>query len=135
MIFEAKNFQNGSHVTTIIQNFTLISLTSSVISHPVKLLLGAAVFSHPMYLDFYVFDSSSFYVTAGKTFCLGIYLKLFTFQGMQLLSSIIIINNEELSCGLDVINLLPCIIVSLIVSIGWSNWLDDKRSPSKMSSS
>ena len=35
------------------------------------------------------------YVLARKIFCLGIYLKLSTYQGMQLSSSIVTINNKK----------------------------------------
>ena len=41
---------------------------------------------------------------------------------------------RKLSCRLDATDLLPCVVVSLVISIGRSNWLDDKRSPSEMSS-
>ena len=45
--------QCGSHVTTIIQNFTLVSMTSTITPHPVRLLLGATVSSHPTHLTTY----------------------------------------------------------------------------------
>ena len=38
-------------------------------------------------------------------------------------------SDEELSCRLDATDLLPCVVVSLVISIGRSNWLDDERSP------
>ena len=41
----AEKSQSGNHVTTIIQDFTLVSLTSSVTPDPAGLLLGAAVSS------------------------------------------------------------------------------------------
>ena len=53
---------------------------------------------------------------------------------MQLSSSIVIVSDEELSCWLDAIDLLPCVVVSLVISIGRSNWLDDERSPSEIPS-
>ena len=37
---------------------------------------------------------------------------------------------RKLSCRLDTTNLLPYVVVSLVISISRSNWLDDKRSPS-----
>ena len=40
VILRAKSSQSGSHVTTIIQNFTLVSLTSTTTSHLVCLLFG-----------------------------------------------------------------------------------------------
>ena len=39
----AEKSQSGSHVTTIIQDFTLVGLTFSVTPHPAGLPLGAAV--------------------------------------------------------------------------------------------
>ena len=39
---EIESFRSGSHVTTIIQNFTLISLTSTIILHQVWLPFGAS---------------------------------------------------------------------------------------------
>ena len=83
-------FRSGSYVTTIIQNFTLVSLTSSVMPHPAGLSLGAAVPSLLMYLSPYALVSlrtrlpthSSYRyvrVPAGKTFRLSIYLRLSTY--------------------------------------------------------
>ena len=43
-------------------------------------------------------------------------------------------SDKELSCRLDATDLLPWVVVSLVISIGRSNWLDDERSPSEMSS-
>ena len=40
---QVEKCQSGSHVTTIIQDFTLVSLISSVTPHPAELPLGAAV--------------------------------------------------------------------------------------------
>ena len=39
------------------------------------------------------------------------------------------ISDEELSCRLDATDLLSCVIVSLVISIGQGNWPDDNRSP------
>ena len=50
-------FQSGSHVTTIIQNFTLVSLTSSVTPHPAGLPLGAAIPSLPTHSSPYALVS------------------------------------------------------------------------------
>ena len=43
-------------------------------------------------------------------------------------------SDKDLSCQLDIIDLFPCVVVSVVISISWSNWLDDKRSPLEMSS-
>ena len=69
-----------------------------------------------------------------KIFRLDIYLGLSTCQGMQLLSSIVIVSDEELSCQLDAIDLLFCMVLSLVISIGRNNGLDDQRLPSEMPS-
>ena len=55
--FRAKSSRSGSYVTTIIQDFTLVTLTSTVTPHPVELPLKAAVPSHPMYSTTYTLDS------------------------------------------------------------------------------
>ena len=49
--------RSGSHVTTIIQNFTLVSLTSIVTPYPVELPLGAAVPSLPTHSSPYALVS------------------------------------------------------------------------------
>ena len=95
VMFGAESSHNGSYITTIIQNFTLVTLTSTVMLHPVGLPLGAAVSSFPMYLTPYALNSlctcffthltSHHYVCvlAGKIFHLDIYLRLSTYQSMQ----------------------------------------------------
>ena len=95
-----------------------------------------------MHLTPYALDSllstpqgwQSIYILVGRIFRLGINLRFSTYKGMQLLFSIITVSDKELSWWLDVIDLLSYVIVSLVISIGQSNWLDDERSPSKMSS-
>ena len=96
IIFKVESSWSRSHgITTIIWNFTLVSLTSTITSYPVWLLFGATVSFHPTYSTFYRLDSSlsmppgwsSAHIPAGKTFRLGIYFRLFTCQSMQLLSS------------------------------------------------
>ena len=67
-------------------------------------------------------------------FRFGIYLRSSTCRGIQLSSSIVTVSDEELSCRLDTNDLFPCVVVSLVISIGQNNWLDGKRSPSEMSS-
>ena len=44
--FRGESFWSGSYVTIIIQIVTLVSLTSTTMSHQVKLLFGATIFSH-----------------------------------------------------------------------------------------
>ena len=63
-----------------------------------------------------------------------IYLRSSTCRDIQLLSLIVTVSDKELSCQLDTIDLLPCMVVSLVISISQSNWLDGKRSPLEMSS-
>ena len=56
--FGAMISRSGSHMTTIIQDFTLVALTSTITSHPVGLLLRVAVLSHLTYPTTYALDSS-----------------------------------------------------------------------------
>ena len=62
----AESFQSRSHITAIIQNFTLVSLTSTVMPHPVKLPFGAAVPSHPTNLTPMYSTSYYLYHRAGR---------------------------------------------------------------------
>ena len=89
----SQSSQSGSHVITIIQNFSLVSLTSSKTPQPVRLSFGTAVPSILMYSTFYALvplrtclytHLSHRYVCvlAKTTFRLGIYLRLSTCQGM-----------------------------------------------------
>ena len=71
--------QSRSHITIIIQNFTLVSLTFIVMPHPVGLLLGAMVPSLFMHLTSHHYV----YIPAKRIFHLNIYLRLSTCQGMQ----------------------------------------------------
>ena len=57
MTFEAESFQNESHVTTIIQDFTPVILTFTITSHPVGLPLKALILSHLTYLTTCALDS------------------------------------------------------------------------------
>ena len=124
----AKCSWSRSHVTTIIQNFTLVSLNSSLTLHPVGLPLGAVIPSLPTHLSPYALVSlctcllihSSPYalvslrtclptylsycyvrIPARRTFCLGIYLRLSTCQShpWSLQYSV-----RKLSCRLDAID-------------------------------
>ena len=45
----SRSFRSGSHVTTIIQDLTLVSLTSTMTPHPIRLLLRAMISSLLMY--------------------------------------------------------------------------------------
>ena len=141
MTLGAKSSQSKSHITTIIQNFTLVSLTSTVTLHLVGLLLRAMVPSLPMYSSSYIFDSLRTHfpahlshryinVSTGRIFCLGIFVRSSTCSSIQF---------AILDCwstwqkswvvGWIQLTLLSCVVVSLVISICWSNWLDDKRSP------
>ena len=69
-------------------------------------------------------------VPAGKRFRLSIYLRSFTCRSMQF----VILDRRSTRWGSWAVGwmqstLLPCMIVSLVISIGRSNWLNDKRSP------
>ena len=67
----AESSQSGSHITTIIQNFTLVSLTFIVTPHPVELSLGAAVPSLPTYLSFYTLNFLPLRLYTSRNFPLG----------------------------------------------------------------
>ena len=56
--FGAKSSQSRSDVITIIQDFILVTFTSTIIPNPVRLPLKVAVPSHPMYLTTYILNSS-----------------------------------------------------------------------------
>ena len=56
MTFGVESSQSKSYVTTIIQDFILVTLTFTVMPHPVGLPLRATVLSHPMYLSTYALD-------------------------------------------------------------------------------
>ena len=51
--FEAKSSRSGSHVTTIIQNFILVSLISTATSHLFGLPFGATILSNLTHLTTY----------------------------------------------------------------------------------
>ena len=55
-----KSFQNRNYVTTIISDFILVTLTSTITLHPVKLPLRTAFPSHPMYSTTYILNFSLF---------------------------------------------------------------------------
>ena len=91
--FGVESFQSRSHVTTSIQIFTLVSLTFTVMTHLVKLLLGAVVPFFSTHLSPYAFNSlhtclfihSSYCyvcILTGRTFRLDIYLRLSIYQGI-----------------------------------------------------
>ena len=101
-----ESFQSESHIITIIQNLTLVSLLSTMTPHPVGFPLGAAVPSLFTHSTFYVLVSlrtrlpthlSHRYacIPAKKIFSLDIYLRLSTYRGMQLSSSIIAVRGKE----------------------------------------
>ena len=111
---QTESSQSGSHMITIIQNFILVSLTSSMTPHLVGLPLGVAVTSLLTHLFPYALISlrtcllmhlSYCYICipAGKTFCLGIYLRSSTCQNHLQLSQYA---TKKLSCWLDAIDAL-----------------------------
>ena len=149
MTLRGESSQSGGHVTTIIQNFTLVSLTSSVTPYPVRLPLGAIVPFLPMHLSFYTLVSlhtclpmySSLYalvslrtrfpmhssyhyvcISAGRIFYLGIYLRLSSCRDIK----VVILdccNTWQRSWAIDWTQsmLLPYVAVSLVINIGQSN--------------
>ena len=147
--------QNGSHMTTIIQNFTLVSLISTVAPHPIELPLGAAVLSLPTHSSPYTLISlrtrlsthlSLYALVSLHTRLLimarkdgeerwqgriSICLKLFTCRGMQFV--ILDCHSKwrgSWAVGWTQSTLLSCVVVNLVISIDQSNLLDDERSSS-----
>ena len=122
--------RSRSHVTTIIQDFTLVSLTSSVMPYPAGLPLGAAL---PSLLRTCLLTYSSPYVLvslhtrlpthlsyryvrvpAGRTFRLDIYLRSSTCRGVILDRRSI--RRGSWAVGWTQLTLLPCVVVSLVSS-------------------
>ena len=137
-------------MTTIIQNFTLVSLISTVTPHPVKLPLGAVVPSLSMHSSPYAlvflrtcFPSHSSPYVLNFLWWRGKIAKKDDEEGpapvwdcplvkvCSLSSSIVTVSDEEVEAvGWMQSTLLPCVVVSFVIGINQSNWLDDKRSPS-----
>ena len=70
-------------------------------------------------------------VPAGRIFRLGIYLRSSTCWSMQfVILDCYSTQQKSWAIGWTQLTLLSCVGVSLVISIGWSNWLDDERSPS-----
>ena len=114
-------FHSGSHMTTIIQNFTLVSLTYSVTSHPAGLPLGAKVPSLPIHSSPYAFVSLRIRLpTHSSPYALVLPLRPCTSQKnipLRYLSEIVHLSRrhprssqyaiKKLSYRLDAINALP----------------------------
>ena len=112
-------------MTTIIQNFTLVSLTSTITPHPVELPLGAAVLSLPTHSSPYALVSLRTRLpTHSSLYALNFApLRLCTSRKeipLRYLSEIVHLSRHavchprssqyamrKLSCWLDVINALP----------------------------
>ena len=54
MTLKAESSQSGSHVIIIIRNFTLVSLTFTIMSHPARLSFGAMSLSNLTHLTTYL---------------------------------------------------------------------------------
>ena len=89
----AESFQSRINLTTIIQNFTLVSLTFTMTPHPIGLPLGGLVFSLSTNSSPYTLDSLYTYLPiylsyryicllSKKTFRLSIYLRSSTCRDM-----------------------------------------------------
>ena len=120
----AEKSQSGSHVTTIIMDFILISLTSSITPHPAGLPLGAAV---PSLLRTRLLTHLSPYTLVSlhtrltvmslhqpEEHSVGIYLRSSTYWG-------VILNRcstwqGSWAVGWTQLTLLPCVVVSLVSS-------------------
>ena len=81
----AESSQSGSHVITIIQNFTLVSLASTATPHPAGLPFGAIAPSHPTHSTTY---STSYCLRSRKVFpTVGTICVLPTYRGMRIIIS------------------------------------------------
>ena len=110
-----------SHVTTIIQNFILVSLTSFVAPHPAGLTLGAVVPSFPTHLFSYAFVSLyTHLLTHSSLYTLVLSLRPCTNREnipLRYVSEIVHLSSHhsqssqyatrKLSCRLDAIDALP----------------------------
>ena len=135
MTFGAESSQSGSHITIIIQNFTLISSIFTVTPQPVGLPLGAVISSLSIYLTLYILNflcthlfthsTSHYYICIPAV---GINLRLSTCWGMQfVIFDYCSMWQESWAISWMQSILLPYVVVSFVISISQSNWLDDKR--------
>ena len=82
MTIGAESSQSGSHMIKIIQNFTLVNLTSTTRPYPARLLFGATVPSHSMHLITYLTPHC---LRSWKVFpAIGTMCILSIYQGMRL---------------------------------------------------
>ena len=124
---KAERAQSRGYVTTIIQNFILVSFTSITMPHQVWLPFGA---SGP-FLDLCTWTlltlrtwSLTVYTIelAGHLcgmFRSGIIYRLSICRGMRLDHSRMSLSSKERPVGWTQPDLLSCAVISLVISIGW----------------
>ena len=118
----AESSQSRSHMTAIIQNFTLVSLTSTITPYP------ATVSCHPTHLTIYL---TFHYLCSRKVFSAVRTINITsTYWGIRLhfLSStgwhrIWVVGWTQSN------TLLSCKVVSLVIGISQDYWLDDEGLP------
>ena len=126
MTLRAESSQSECHVTKIIQNFTLVSLTFTTMPHRVWLPFGAL----DLFLDqgtqlFFTLHTQplTIYVTelAGHLCGMirsGIICRLYTCWGMRLDHPQMSLSGEERPVSWTQPDLLSCAVISLVISIG-----------------
>ena len=126
MTLGAESSQSGGHVTTIIQNITLVSLNSTTMPYWVWLLFGVSgplldLRTRPLLilrtqpLTVYAIE------LAGHLYGMfhsGIICRSFTCQGMRLDHHRTSLCGKERPVGWTQPDLLLCTVVSLVISIG-----------------
>ena len=123
MTLRVESFRSGSHMTTVIQNFTLVSLTSITISHWVWLQFGTS----GLFLDLCTqllltlhIQPFTVYATELARHIYGmihssIIYKLSTCRGIRLNHPQTSLSGEEWPVGWTQPDLFPCAVVSLVI--------------------
>ena len=122
----AESFRSGSHVTTIIQNFTLVSLASTAMSHLAELLFGAMAPSHLTHLTTYLTPHC---LCSQKVFlAVGTICALLTCRRMRIIISRASLDGVESKWSVGG-NRVCSSLVQMSASLSRIYWLADKSSP------
>ena len=117
--------QSGGHMTTIIQKFTLVNLTSTITPHWVWLLFGASglllhLCTQPLF-TLHTRPLTVYAIELGEhlrgMFRFGIICRSSTCRGMRLDHPRTSLSGEERLVGWTQLDLLLCTVVSRIISI------------------
>ena len=126
MTLGAESSWSGSYVTTIIQNFTLVSLTSTTMPHRVKLSFGASGLLPDLRTRLLLtlrIQPLTVYATELAGHLCGIIRsdiirRSSTCQGMRLDHLWTLLSGKKWLVGWTQQDLLPYTVVSLVISIG-----------------